>query len=313
MKIFIKQFVVFSTLFLGLFTLSPSFALAEKIEDLQASSHVNDYADVLDQPTEQDLNAKLYKLEQETGDQVTVVTVKNMDGDYIEHYAVKLFEAWKIGDAKADNGVLFLMSKDDRSVRIEVGYGLEPILTDGWSKYILDNLVIPEFKNGNYQAGIINGTDKMVEVVTAGGKLSEPTSSKSNNQMMNILANIFPFLIFFGLAFFQWLASILGRTKSWWLGGVLGGFIGGLFLVFLGLTLVWGFLTAVFIVFGLIFDFIVSKNYGEHKRGILSGPPDWWSGGTWGPGGGTWTSSSGGSFGGFGGGSSGGGGSSSSW
>lgn len=312
MELLFKSFKVFALLFVMIFSTS-SFVLAEKVEDLKSYNYVNDYAETLDPSQEEVLNQKLSSLEKSTGAQVTIVTVHNMDGDYIEHYAVKLFEAWKIGDAKLDNGALLLVSIDDRKMRLEVGYGLEPVLTDGWSSYVLNELLQPSFKRGEYFVGLDAAVDTVSQIVS-GEKTEQPKETKANNSLLALIFNLAPFIFVFGFAFFEWVAAVLGRTKSWWLGGVVGGIIGGFVVLVVGVSAMTEIITLILTVFGFVFDYLVSKNYGQHRGGFLQGPPSWWSGGTWGPGSGTWTGSSGGSsWGGFGGGSSGGGGASGSW
>jgi uncharacterized protein len=303
------KFVLF--IFVLFFVYQISFA--EKVEDLHPANYVNDFANIIDANKEAEINSQLKDLEDRTGSQVTVVTVQNMDGDYIEHFAVKLFESWKIGNAKLDNGALLLISVEDRQMRLEVGYGLESTLTDGISKYILDEIMRPAFRNGDYTGG----AELAVAAITntlLGGEMPQSTPKQTSSFPSQFLFNLFPLFFIFGFGIFQWLASVLGRTKSWWLGGVLGAMVGALVIGFAGLSILTELAVLILSLLGFLFDFFVSKNYKAHKQGILSGPPDWWSGGTWAPGSSTWTGSSGdSSWGGFGGGSSGGGGASSSW
>ena len=287
---------------------------AEKFQDLQPSNYVNDFADVLSQEEEEIINQKLSDLEKNKKFQVAVVTVKNLDGDYIENYAFRLYEKWGLGTKELDEGALFLISIEEKTMRIEVGYGLEPTLTDGISQIILDDYVRPEFRAGNYFAGINTGVDKIVEVVGGGEVVAKDTGNSVNSE------DIFGWLVFalvFGVNILAWLFAVLARTKSWWLGGVIG-FVLSLPLAFflLGIT-IFGFgLVFLLTALGLLFDWAVSKNYKYWaSKGFenIGGHPAWWAGGTWGPGSGTFKSS-GSSWGGFGGGgSSGGGGASSNW
>jgi uncharacterized protein len=295
-----------------------NFSYAVKWQDLEyKNSYVNDYADLLSSEQELELNNLIYEHFASTTNEIAVVIVSDMSGDYIENFAFRLYEKWGIGDEKKDNGVLFLISKNDRKMRIEVGYGLEPILTDGKSRIILDEYVGPEFKNDNYTGGIKIGTEKIIKVLESQGSDLSAAGSASKKIswkiILNFLFSIFPFVFFFGIIFIEWIVSVMGRTKSWWLGGVLGGGIGGLILLFGGLTLIFEIITVILIVLGFVFDYFISKNYKQHKIGDKKGPPDWWSGGTWGPGGNSSNWSSSDSFGGFGDGMSGGGGASSDW
>ena len=110
---------------------------------------VNDYAGLLSPAVKAKLEAQLTQLEKDTTAEVAVITIKSLEGDSIEDYASRLFEKWGIGKKGVDNGVLFLVALDDHMMRIEVGYGLEPIITDGRAGRIRDNDVIPRFKNND--------------------------------------------------------------------------------------------------------------------------------------------------------------------
>lgn len=304
-----------------------SFSFAEKVEDLIATDYVNDFANVLTVEQKDELSKMLGDLEKQTGDQVAVAIVTKMEdefgnADYIEHFAVKLFEKWGIGKAgseqDSDKGVLFLISVDDRVMRIEIGYGLESVLTDGITKSIQDNYVRPEFKNGDYYTGVKAGIEKISEVLTTGNVDVGTTPGGSKFLFSSIPHEFFVFLFFIFINIFGWLFAVIARTKSWWLGGFITFVIGIPFLLYFGFNLINDLIFFFFTLFGFLFDFLVSKNYKyweqQFKETGNKHGPDWWAGGTWGPGSGSWTGrDSGSGFGGFGGGSSGGGGSSSSW
>ncbi len=260
---------------------------------------VNDFAGMMQPQERVQLEQKIASFASSTSNEISVVTIKSLDGDTIENFSVKLFADWKIGKAKKDNGVLLLISRDDRKMRIEVGYGLEGALTDIQSDEIITNDLIPNFKAGNYYAGI----DAAVRDIMAATQ-GEYTSSAQDKQVVNAL---FDYWYFIPLVF-VWLASILGRSKSWWAGGVLGGVI-GVIIGFIKGFLFFGVVSiGVLIPLGLIFDYFVSKSYDKYTSG--GGVPPWWLGGGGGSHGGF---GGGGGFGGFGGGRSGGGGSSGNW
>lgn len=178
---------------------------------------VNDFAGMLQPQEKVQLEQKISSFASSTSNEIAVVTIKSLDGDTIENFAVKLFADWKIGKEKKDNGVLLLISRDDRKMRIEVGYGLEGALTDIQSDEIITSDLVPNFKTGNYYAGI----DAAVRDIMAATQ-GEYTSSAQDKKVINAL---FDYWYFIPLVF-VWLASILGRSKSWWAGGVLGGIIG---------------------------------------------------------------------------------------
>ncbi|HEY2727365.1 MAG TPA: TPM domain-containing protein, partial [Parafilimonas sp.] len=124
---------------------------------------VVDAASLLSPDQQQILEQKLDAFNDSTSNQIAVVTVNDLDGDDAEDYANKLFREWGIGGSKHNNGVLLLISKNDRKFRIEVGYGLEGAITDVQSNDILENDLRPNFKNGDFYAGIdeaVNSLEK---------------------------------------------------------------------------------------------------------------------------------------------------------
>lgn len=266
----------------------------------QPVGYVNDFAGLLTPDQKNALEQQLIDFQKETSNEISVVTIVSLGDETIENYAVELFKEWGIGAVRRDNGVLLLIARDDRKIRIEVGYGLEGALTDATSGSIIRDIISPAFKVGDYNLGIVEGTQAIMQA-TRGEYVSNTTSSdqaSSFDGVMNIL-----FFLFFGL---MWLAAILSRSKSWWAGGIVGALIGIVVSIFVGLVY-WGIISIVILTpLGLLFDFIVSKKYSASKaRGIT---PPWWIGGS----GGGFGGSSGG-FGGFGGGGSGGGGASGGW
>ena len=119
---------------------------------------VNDLANVIDPASAQELERRITALQLKTTDAVVVVTIKTFAPfGSIEEYAVKLFERAGIGDRKKDNGVLILVAVEERRVRIEVGYGLEETITDGFSGDTIRQDLLPEFRNGRYGQGLVNG------------------------------------------------------------------------------------------------------------------------------------------------------------
>lgn len=262
------------------------------------TGYVNDFAGVLSAQAKQQIELRLSSLDASTSAQVSVVTIKSLDGDTIENYANKLFEEWGIGQKGKDNGVLLLVSVEDREMRIEVGYGLEGALTDAESSWVIRDKITPRFKEGNYDQGVIDGVEG---ILTAASEDLVPISiEKTFETSAGFMENAFPALIF-GFMALQWMWAILARTKSWWLGGVIGAVAGVIFWGLTGLILLG--------LFGLLLDWLVSK---EYKKSTETGHYPWWIGGKSGFGGGFSGGRSGG-FGGFGGGRSGGGGSSGRW
>lgn len=279
------------------FILAPVFAY---FSPGSPSGFVNDYAGMMSGPAKQALEQKLVQFAKDTTNEISVVTINNLQGDTIDNFAVKLFEEWKIGKKDKDNGVLLLISKNDRQMRIEVGYGLEGALPDAICNDIIRNIMRPAFQKNDYDGGITGAVDKIIAATKGEYVPSEKpnTASWSLKSIENLIALIFLFLL--------WLGSVLGRSKSWWAGGVIGAII-GVVLIFVFSLIIGVIAIIVLAPLGLLFDYLISKNYQKHKSAGTRFP--WWIGGF---GGGKGFGGSGG-FDGFGGGGSGGGGSSGSW
>ena len=138
---------------------------------------VVDDAHVLTPQTQADLTNKLAALEQKTGDQVVVVTLPDLQGMEIEDYGYQLGRAWGIGQKGKNTGTLFIVAPSEHKVRIEVGYGLEPVLTDGLSSLILQTQVLPKFHAGDINGGVEAGTDAIIQQLGL-----DPATAKANVQ-----------------------------------------------------------------------------------------------------------------------------------
>lgn len=237
-----------------------------------------------------------------SGNQIAVLMIRSLEGDSIEGYSLKVARKWGIGTGENNNGVLLLVVKDDRKLRIEVGTGLEGALTDAQTGRIIRNEITPQFRNDKYYEGIRAGVTSTIAAINGEYVASGNAESQNSGGIP------WEALFFIGLTGFSWLGAVLGRTKSWWAGGVIGG-VAGVVVGVLMTSLLVGILSVVgLVVGGLFFDKAVSKNYRAHSgRGDS---PSWWAGGSFLGGG---KSGGGGGFGGFGGGGFGGGGSSGSW
>jgi uncharacterized protein len=248
--------------------------------------HVNDYAGMLSPEAVQKIETRLTEFEQTDSTQIVVLTIPSLEGESLEEYSIKVAEAWKIGQKGKANGVILLIAKQDRKLRIEAGRGLEGTLTDLVSGRIIRNDIAPSFKAGDYSSGIENGVSAIIAVV----KGEYQASSRDRQQGQRSAHPIFTFLLFFLVA-----CIFLGAISR-----VLGGLAGaaGLsliaFLVFPGLALL---ILAGIGVLGFFIGLFLSFLFGGGGRGgFFPGGP--FFGGGFG----------GGSFGGDGGGFSGGGG-----
>lgn len=146
------------------FSFAP-FSSAQDVSYPAASGYVVDQSGIIDSATQQKIEDWILELKQKTTAEVAVVTVDSTAPLSIEEYAVKLYQRFGIGQKGKDNGVLFLIASKDRGMRIEVGYGLEGAITDAYSSQIINSIVVPEFKAGNFSDGIEKGTAAIVTLI----------------------------------------------------------------------------------------------------------------------------------------------------
>lgn len=259
------------------------------------TQRVTDLTATLDASQTQALDARLAAFETGKGSQIAVLILPTTQPETIDQFSIRVVEAWKLGRKGVDDGVLLLVAKDDRKLRIEVGYGLEGALNDATAKRIVSEIISPLFKQGDFYGGIDAGVNAIIKVIE--GEALPPPDSQSSGTDSNNLGDML------GIGFFVFLMSnailqqFLGRLpSSLVVGGLLGG-LAWLTLLSLGAATVVGLMA---FVFSLIFG---SKTTGHSSR-------TGWGGGS---GGGSWGGSSGGSDFGGGGGSFGGGGASGDW
>ena len=138
------------------------------------SGRVVDNADLLPPAAEQAIATRLEALERETGGQVVVLTVPTLGGQPVEDYALKVAETWKLGRKGIDDGVLFLIARDEHALRLEVGYGLEGKLPDVTAKRIIDELVVPRFRQGDFAGGVEAAVDAIDKAARGGEALPPP-------------------------------------------------------------------------------------------------------------------------------------------
>ena len=152
-----------------LFAAAP--AAAQNFPDL--TGRVVDAANLLPPATEAELTRKLEALEQASSRQLVVATVPDLQGYPIEDYGYQLGREWGIGQSEANNGIILLVAPNERRVRIEVGYGLEPIVTDALSHLIIQNEILPRFKANDYPSGIHAGVDALIAQLQAPPEVAE--------------------------------------------------------------------------------------------------------------------------------------------
>jgi len=160
---------------------------------------INDYAGVLSAAERERLEDKLRSRERESSNQIVVAIFRSLQGENLEDYSIRLAQAWRIGQKSLDNGVIFLVFVDDRKMRLEVGYGLEPKLTDALSSQILRQVVAPQFREGKIADGIAAGLDAIEQVIagTYHAQAAPPPSHGSDGR--GLMAGILLFIVVAGI------------------------------------------------------------------------------------------------------------------
>ncbi|HWY64699.1 MAG TPA: TPM domain-containing protein, partial [Rhizomicrobium sp.] len=228
-----------------LFLLTPAWA-APKFPAL--SGRVVDDANILSSQTKADLTGKLTALEQKTSRQLVVVTIPSLQGYDISDYGYQLGRAWGIGQKGLNNGILFIVAPTEHKTRIEVGYGLEPIITDAFSSVVNQTQVLPKFRAGDFNGGVEAGVDALIQQLSLDPSEAEKRAAAASQQLrhqdngggggiVGFLIILFIFIaisrVFGGWALLPFLFMGGGRGGGWsdgggggWSGGG-GGFGGG--------------------------------------------------------------------------------------
>lgn len=274
--------------------LAPAARADVPVPPLQA--RVTDLTGTLGEPQRATLENRLADLESRKGSQVAVLLVPSVQPETIEQYATRVFDQWKLGRKGVDDGVLLVVAKNDRKLRIEVGYGLEGAIPDAIAKRIIDEDIVPRFQRGDFYVGILSGVDRIVRLVE-GEKMpaARPVERRAPSGQPNysdlLFYGFFAVLILGGV-----LRSLLGRLLGAGMTGAAAGVI--TFILF-------NVAAAVIVAILAFLITLVNKLEGGSGSGWSSGGGSWSSGSSW----------SSGDSGGFsgGGGSSGGGGASGSW
>ncbi len=292
--------------------------LARALEVPYLSGRINDTAHMLSTGAVTELEQRLSAYEDSTGNQIVLLTVPTLDGESLEAYTIRVVETWKLGQEGVDNGVLLFIARDDRKMRIEVGYGLEASVTDAASSYIINSIITPLFRQGEFEEGIRQGLFALMEA--ADGTLSQDEISGDSDDTAGMV-----FFLVFWLAIVG-LFTLVGLATEGCMGWFLYAFLIPFYAVPAAFFTVWGipFGAILFIIYvigyPLLKIFLPKTAYGKKlqekmKKMNTSRGSRWSSSGGWSSGG--WSSGSSGGFssGGFsgGGGSFGGGGASGGW
>jgi uncharacterized protein len=223
------------------------------------------------------LESKIAAFEQKKGSQLAVLLVPTTQPETVEQYSIRVAEAWKVGRKGVDDGVLLLIAKNDRKLRIEVGHGLEGALPDAVAKRIIDEYVVPPFKQGDFNAGVNAGVDRIIKVVD-GEPLPPPQqwhapSNKSVSQGIDdYMGWAVILLVFFG--------GLIRKLFGAFLGAIIVGTVGGLLAAWLGTGVVMAFVIGVVAFVLTLFGVSALGSGGSGGSGGSSS-------GSWGGGGGT--------------------------
>lgn len=272
----------------------------------ELKTRVTDLADVIPADREAALEATLAEFERRKGSQIAVLLVPSTAPEEIEQYSIRVVDAWKLGRKGVDDGALLIIATDDRRLRIEVGRGLEGVLTDLISNRIITEIIRPRFRDGDYAGGVEAGVDRIIRLVD-GEPLPEPEAgangSESGASPWESIAGPLFLLLVFG-------AGVLRAVFGRFFGAAATGALGGAITWFvIGSVLAAGFIgVGAFFVALLLGAVPSARSLGRSRRGDWGG----FGGGGFGGGGFGGGGFGGGGFGG-GGGGFGGGGASGSW
>jgi len=178
-------------------------APADALDVPKFLGHVNDYANMISSDTKMQIEEKLRALQQTDSTQIVVLTISSLEGEAIEDFGIKVAEAWKVGQKNKDNGVILIASKQDKKLRIEVGRGLEGKLTDLEAGRIIDLVIKPQFKKGDFDGGFISGVTALI--ATTKGEFS--AAGEAEGEQYNYKLFIGLLIICFVSAF------VMGRIR----------------------------------------------------------------------------------------------------
>ena len=297
-----QHFMLRKILLLFVLSVASQIAVAQLAIPALENKRVHDVAGVLSSQTIQSLEVQLKLHQDSTGNQIAILIIPSLNGESLEEFSLRVaHEAWKLGSEKNDNGVLLLIAVDDRKMRIEVGQGLEGVLTDALCSQIIRNEMAPEFRRGDYDAGVLLAINAIVQAI-AGEYTAEQTVAEGSD--WGIGDRIFSGLFIFVLLGIFTLAGLRSKGAGGW---VLYVFLMPFYALFPHASI--GYTGGIILFGAYIIGFpilrSIFKKKGWQDDNSSSGGS---SGGGWSSGSG-WCRSGGSSFGGGGGGFSGGGGS----
>jgi uncharacterized protein len=209
-------------------------------------SRITDITNTLTAEQKKDLEQKLSDFEKSKGSQIGVLLIQTTQPEAIEQYALRVVDQWKLGRKKIDDGALLIIAKDDRVMRIEVGYGLEGVLNDATSKRIISEVITPKFKQADFYGGIDDGIERMMQVINGEALPAPPSGSNKNKEGID---SYIPAIFVLAMVVGSVLRAIFGRVPG---AVVTGGVMGFLVWLFAGVMSIALFSAALAFIFTLL-------------------------------------------------------------
>jgi len=223
------------------------------------AARVTDLTHTLSAPQQQALEQKLAAFEAQKGSQIAVLIVPTTAPEEIEQFSIRVAEAWKLGRKGIDDGAILLIAKEDRTLRIEVGYGLEGVIPDIAAKRIIEEVIVPRLRSGDFYGGIEQGVDRLIGLINGEALPPPKPSSRAGGDSFG---GIFPLALFLIFAVGGVLRAIFGRL----LGASIASVVAGI-----GAWMLIGSLISALIVGALAFFFILSGVSGIGHGGGRGG------------------------------------------
>ena len=223
------------------------------------TARVTDLTATLTSEQKATLEKTLKNFESKKGSQISVLMLASTAPESIEQYALRVADQWKLGRKRVDDGALLIVAKNDRMMRIEVGYGLEGALNDAVSKRIISEVITPKFKQGDFYGGVRDGIDSMMQVVE-GEPLPNPRRETDTNA--SSIESYLPVIFILALVVGSILRALLGRLPGAIVTGGVVAFLAWALIGGLSLALLAGILALVFTLFGRSLGGLAGRNYG---------------------------------------------------
>tara|TARA_R110001583_G_scaffold130277_2_gene282030 strand:- start:1046 stop:1855 length:810 start_codon:yes stop_codon:yes gene_type:complete len=182
MKVVTKFYKIYSLLFAAIFVVQIAFGQFTIPAKPTLQTSVYDYANLFSSSQKTFLEQKLIRYSDSTSTQIVIATIDNIGGDEISLTGAEWAHKWGIGQEKEDNGIFILLAKEERRITIQTGYGIEHLLTDAFSRRIIENIIIPEFKKGDYYSGLDKGSDAIFEVLKGTYKNNQPQKGENSGK-----------------------------------------------------------------------------------------------------------------------------------